>query len=270
MATSAKNITFAILLWCGYAQASQRCGSAALYDQSMAAADAQMGPFVLFRGEIEALPREDKRSSPPSGTSCCVDKACPNVLCSAPSVKLTPPMFLDYAVTETLWGEATKPLIHAWYEAVSPCGQFNPVLHAKVITYCSSSEGWAGNVFTWCQRPIADTEENLRRVRAWIPQAMSRQVRKKMSEEEAQSHLIYKVSPVLPKVDPPLTKDRAKGDVVVRIFINRSGTVRSLRAISGPPQLTQSAVNAVSLWRFKPFSANGRLIKVDTTVTVHF
>jgi hypothetical protein len=53
MATKARNIALAMLYSCCCAPASQPCGSAALYDQVMAAADAQMGPFVLFRGEIE-------------------------------------------------------------------------------------------------------------------------------------------------------------------------------------------------------------------------
>ena len=64
MATKARNIALAVLYSCCCAQASQPCGSAALYDQVMAAADAQMGPFVLFRGKIETLPREDKQSLP--------------------------------------------------------------------------------------------------------------------------------------------------------------------------------------------------------------
>lgn len=260
MASKARNIALAVLYSCCCAQASQPCGSAALYDQVMAAADAQMGPFVLFRGEIETLPREDRQSLPAAGTACCVDAACPNVLCSSP-VKFTPPMFLDYAVHETLWGEASKSVIHAWYEAVSPCGHFNPTLHEKIITYCSSQDGWVGNGFTWCQRPIADTEENLRKVRAWIPQAISSQVREKVSEKEARAHMIYKVNPVYPKVDPSSGKERVKEDVVVRIFISRLGAVRSIRAISGPPALSQSPVNAVSLWRFKPFRASGRRIK---------
>jgi hypothetical protein len=47
-------------------------------------------------------------------------------------------------------------------------------------------------------------------------------------------------------------------------------TERWISALSGPPELRQSAINAVSLWRYKPFQAGGHLVKVDTTATVHF
>ena len=259
-----------VLLCCCFAQASQPCGLSALHDQVMAAADAQMGPFVLFRGEVEALPREDVQPLRAAGTTCCVDKACPNVQCALPAFKIKPPMFLDYSVKEGLWGDLAKPLIRAWYEAASPCGHFNPKLHEKIITYCAPADGVAENFFTFCQRPVADTEENLRKVRAWIPEAISRQVREKVPEEESRTHLIYKVKPLYPKVNLSAPKEKMKGNVVVRIFITKLGRVRSIRAISGPAELTQSAVNAVSLWRYKPFLSDGRRIGVDTTVTVNF
>jgi len=123
----------------------------------------------------------------------------------------------------------------------------------------------------WCTRPITDNGENLARVRAWIPEAVRAQQRVKVSEEEARSHLIHKVNPVLPKVNLAPGGDQLKGDVVVRIFISTAGTVRSIHAISGPSfVLRQAAINAVSLWRYKPFRAAGRPTKVDTTATIHF
>jgi outer membrane biosynthesis protein TonB len=122
----------------------------------------------------------------------------------------------------------------------------------------------------YCQSPIADTEANLREVRGWIPQAIRRQQREKVSEGEARAHLIYKVKPVYPKIDGPSGKVRAKGDVLVRIFVSTRGDVEAISALSGPSELRQSAINAVSLWRYRPFQAGGHLVKVDTTATVHF
>jgi outer membrane biosynthesis protein TonB len=56
-----------------------------------------------------------------------------------------------------------------------------------------------------------------------------------------------------------------------RIFISTGGMVWSIRGISGSSfALRQAAINAVSLWRYKPFRAAGRPMKVDTTVTIHF
>jgi protein TonB len=122
----------------------------------------------------------------------------------------------------------------------------------------------------YCQSPIADTEVNLREVLGWIPQAIGRQQREKVTEDEARAHLIYKVKPVYRKVNGPSGKVRLKGDVLVRIFISGRGNVQAISALRGPPELRQSAINAVSLWRYKPFHAGGHLVKVDTTVTVHF
>lgn len=269
METKARNIALLVLFCCSCAQASQRCGIEALHDQVMAAADASMVPFVLFRGEAKLTPQE-KKQVPPGGGTCCVDKACPLVLCEMPNFKIkpTPMTYLDYKVNETLWGGVAKPVIHGAYQFPSDCGSFTPVRHEMVIAFCSVFTGWPENGPMYCGLPVADSEENLREVRQWIPQALELQQREKVSEQEARAHLIYKVNPTYPKRFPRI--DKLKGDVVVRIFISEQGTIRSTRAISGPPELGQSAINAVSLWQFKPFLTNGRPVKIDTAVTVHF
>ena len=269
METKTRNIALVVLLSCCCAQASPRCGIEALHDQVMTAADVSMVPFILFRGEAKITPQE-KKQAPPGGGSCCVDKACPNVLCSMPNfkIKLTPVTYLDYTVNETLWGRVPKPVIHEAYQFPTDCGSFTPVRHQKVIAFCSVFTGWPENSPMYCDLPIADSEENLREVRQWIPQAIELQQREKVPEEEARAHLIFKVNPTYPKRSPRI--DKLKGDVVVRIFINEQGTIRSIRAIGGPPELGQSAINAVSLWQFKPFLTNGRPAKIDTTVTVRF
>jgi TonB family protein len=145
---------------------------------------------------------------------------------------------------------------------------YTPMRHQKVIAFCSVFAGWPENGPLYCGLPIDDTEENLREVREWIPKAIQLQEREKVSEEEARAHLIYRVNPVYPKRSSG--RDKMKGDVVVRIFISAQGTVRSIRAISGPRELSQYAINAVTLWRFNPFRTNGLPVKIDTNVTVHF
>ena len=265
-----RRIFFAVLFFSCYGYTAPRCGSAALHDAILTAADAKMDGYVLFRGEVASLPRD---ANPPPG-GCCSGPECISVQCASPTIELTPFLVLDYTVREALWGTIPKPLIKA-HHGDSPCGAFHPALHQKVITYCSLPEGatdgggwW--NVW-WCERPIADTPGNLRVVRSWVPEALRRQQRVKISEQEASSHLIHKVRPVLPKLDPRSGVDTVHGDVVVRIFIATSGTVRSIRALSGPNfTLRQAAINSVSLWRYKPFRVGGHPVRVDTTVTVHF
>jgi TonB family protein len=270
MAANSRKIALVVLFSCCCAQSAQRCGTAALYDQVLTAADANMGPFVLFRGEAQVTPPQQNKRAPTDGGTCCVDKVCPNVQCGMPNikVKLTPITYLDYTVNETLWGGVAKQVIHGAYQFPSDCGSFTPMRHQKVIAFCSVFTGWPENGPMYCGLPIDDTEENLREVRQWIPQAIALQQREKVSEEEARAHLIYKVDPVYPKRSSG--RDKLKGDVVVRIFISEQGTIRSIRATSGPHELSQSAINAVSLWRFKPFLTNDRPVRIDTTVTVHF
>ena len=41
-------------------------------------------------------------------------------------------------------------------------------------------------------------------------------------------------------------------------------------ASSGPPMLTQSALEAVRTWRYKPYQLNGDPVEVETTVNVVF
>jgi TonB family protein len=268
MSSSAKSIVLAVLCSSCFAQAAPHCISAALHDAITGAADAKMDGYALFRGEVSTLPQDLNQSAPQGG--CCEGRDCISVQCSSP-MTLPPFMVFEYSVNEVLWGDTSRPTVHSFYGAASACGSFKPVLHEKIITYCSFPEGGDDSSVWWCARPITDNRENLARVRMWIPEAIRAQQRVKVSEAEARTHLIHKVNPVLPKVYPAPSGDQLKGDVIVRIFISEAGTVRSIRAISGPSfVLRQAAINAVSLWRYKPFRAAGRPTKVDTTVTVHF
>jgi hypothetical protein len=272
MLSEAKNILLAILSCCICVQASQRCGVSALHDRVMTAAEKYMESFLLFRGEITKIQQE----APPEA-GCCVGADCISVQCASPDLGKngpTPEVHVDYTVNETIWGNAGKTIIHEAVQLPSQCDSFKPTLHGKVhekvIAFCSVFSGWPEDGSMFCDTPIADTEENVREARGWIPLAIRRQQRDKVSEEEARTHLIHKVKPVYPKVDGPPGKPSPKGDVVVRLFIDKIGDVQSISAIRGPQELRQSAINAASLWRYKPFRAGGRPVKVDTTVTVHF
>jgi protein TonB len=57
---------------------------------------------------------------------------------------------------------------------------------------------------------------------------------------------------------------------VLQATISKSGTIENLRVISGPPMLTQSALEAVKTWRYKPYQLNGEPVEVETTVNVVF
>lgn len=80
-------------------------------------------------------------------------------------------------------------------------------------------------------------------------------------------NLIRQINPVY----PPLARQaRIQGIVVLEAIISNEGTIRNLRVVSGHPLLTQAALDAVQLWRYRPTLLNGDPVEVITTITVNF
>lgn len=63
---------------------------------------------------------------------------------------------------------------------------------------------------------------------------------------------------------------KAEGRVVMQVVINRDGTVGHIRVIEGEPALRGAAADAVSKWRYRPYTVNGQPVDVLTTVAVDF
>lgn len=61
-----------------------------------------------------------------------------------------------------------------------------------------------------------------------------------------------------------------EGDVTLRIFVGRDGTIRGITPVSGPPVLARAAMRAVEQWRYAPALVAGRPVEVVTTVTLAF
>lgn len=78
---------------------------------------------------------------------------------------------------------------------------------------------------------------------------------------------IHKTIPVYPAI---AVAAHAQGTVVLAATISKGGTIENLRVVSGPPMLQQSAVNAVSTWRYRPYLLDGQPVEVETTVNVVF
>jgi TonB family protein len=79
---------------------------------------------------------------------------------------------------------------------------------------------------------------------------------------------------LLTKVDPAYPPDAKaagiQGAVVLKAIISTLGTVEGLTVVSGPPQLTGSAMDAVKQWVYQPYLLNGQPTPVSTTITVNF
>jgi protein TonB len=79
--------------------------------------------------------------------------------------------------------------------------------------------------------------------------------------------LIQQVKPVYPAL---ARQARVQGVVVMEAVIGKGGSVENLRVISGHPLLSQSALDAVQQWKYRPTLLNGEPVEVLTTITVTF
>lgn len=79
--------------------------------------------------------------------------------------------------------------------------------------------------------------------------------------------LIRKVIPIYPALAKEM---RQSGTVVLAATISKDGAISNLRVVSGPAVLQQSAIDAVSQWRYRPYLLNGQPVEVETTINVIF
>ncbi|MFY9906422.1 MAG: TonB family protein [Terriglobales bacterium] len=63
---------------------------------------------------------------------------------------------------------------------------------------------------------------------------------------------------------------RQGGTVILVATVMEDGRVGSVRVIDGPPVFAQSAVEAVKQWRYKPFELDGKPVKNEIGITLHF
>ncbi len=83
--------------------------------------------------------------------------------------------------------------------------------------------------------------------------------------EIMQNQIVHKVPPKYPE---EAKKARIQGNVQLEAVIAKTGEVEELKAVSGPKELQQSAMDAVRQWVYKPFLLNGEPVEVKTTIHV--
>ena len=89
----------------------------------------------------------------------------------------------------------------------------------------------------------------------------------RVSSGVAQGLLIHQVKPAYPSL---AMQARIQGTVVLQAVIAKDGTVQDLRVVSGHPLLVPAALDAVKLWRYKPYLLNDQPVEVDTQINVNF
>jgi protein TonB len=89
----------------------------------------------------------------------------------------------------------------------------------------------------------------------------------RVSQGVTQGLLVHKVEPLYPKI---ALAARITGVVQLHAIIGKDGNIKELQAISGPPLLIPSAIDAVKQWHYRPYLLNGEAVEVETSVTVTF
>jgi protein TonB len=101
-----------------------------------------------------------------------------------------------------------------------------------------------------------------------IPAAQPKLAQKvTVSSGVAQGLLIHQVTPHYPV---PARQAHVQGTVLLQALIGKDGSVRNLHALSGPPLLTQAAVDAVKQWKYKPYFLDGQPVEAETQISVKF
>jgi TonB family protein len=86
--------------------------------------------------------------------------------------------------------------------------------------------------------------------------------------EVAQNNLITKVQPVYPA---SAKANRLQGQVQLEIVISKAGMSEDIRVLaSSGDELTQSALEAVRQWRYRPTLLNGEPVEILTEVIVNY
>lgn len=70
---------------------------------------------------------------------------------------------------------------------------------------------------------------------------------------------------------PQQAKDQnIEGKVVIGVVITMDGHVKTVKLVSGPPQLAGAAMDSVRNWRFIPYLDNGHPMEVESQVSINF
>lgn len=89
----------------------------------------------------------------------------------------------------------------------------------------------------------------------------------RVSQGVTQGMVIRKIEPSYPKL---ALAARITGVVLLKAVISREGAITEMQVVSGHPILVPAALEAVKLWRYRPYLLNGAPVEVETYITVTF
>ena len=73
-----------------------------------------------------------------------------------------------------------------------------------------------------------------------------------------------------PQYPSAAKKAGVDGVVLIEATLTAEGTVDKVKVISGPPLLTEAAVQAISRWKYEPTYLNGQAVPVVLTAKINF
>lgn len=79
--------------------------------------------------------------------------------------------------------------------------------------------------------------------------------------------LIHKVAPVYP---PKAKAMHLEGPVTLSATITKEGKLRDIKIVSGDPEFSQAALDAVSQWGYEPYRLNNEPVEVQTSIKINF
>jgi protein TonB len=88
-----------------------------------------------------------------------------------------------------------------------------------------------------------------------------------ISQGVSQGLIIKQVQPSYPQM--ALTM-RIEGSVELLATISKTGDITTVKVLSGDPQFTSSAMDAVKRWKYRPYLLNGEPVEIQTQVTINF
>lgn len=88
-----------------------------------------------------------------------------------------------------------------------------------------------------------------------------------VSETLLEHHVLHRAPLIYPD---DARQAQIQGTVVLQVQIGVTGSVVSMKAISGPPTLTQAAIDCVGQWTYRPFTKNGSPVVASGKVSINF
>jgi TonB family protein len=104
-------------------------------------------------------------------------------------------------------------------------------------------------------------------VQAGVPGCIYVPARVRVSQDVMASLLLRWVEPVYP---PKAKAEHVEGIVVLRVTIDKGGSVYKADNVSGPSSLAPAAIEAVKQWKYQRYVMGGVPVEVVTTVEISF